>query len=80
MVVQTPYMPLQMCVFSILNIFFKKKQSLWPTAVGLAWLLSAAVRLLQPPSATAVGHDVKPNRCVLWQLDLQPPWCMMTGG
>jgi hypothetical protein len=63
-------MPLQMCVFSLLNIFFKS-QPPWATVVGLmelswattvAWPLHAAVRLLQPPSTTVVTHGVKANR------------------
>jgi hypothetical protein len=34
-------------------------QPSWPMAVARG--LSAAVRLLQPPSATVVGHDVGPT-------------------
>jgi hypothetical protein len=57
-------MSLQMCVFSLLFSFLKTELS-WPTAVGhmqppwrttVARWLPAAVGILQPLSATAVGH------------------------
>jgi hypothetical protein len=69
-VVQASYMPLQMCVFSLLNI----KKPPWPTAVGL----------MQPPSAhgncmAAVYRRAAPataicNRRGLRRLDLQLSW------
>jgi hypothetical protein len=80
-------MPLQMCVFSLLNI--EKKSNRYGPAVGfmelpwattVAWSRPAAVRLQQPSSTTAMAHGVKTNRRGLQRLDLQPLWPTAVGG
>jgi hypothetical protein len=69
-----------MCVFSLL--FFKKTTAMthsgWPHATAMAHggcKAAACCRgVLQPPSATAVGQGVRPNRRGPRWLDLKPPW------
>jgi hypothetical protein len=72
-------MPLQMRVFSLLNIFLKKTKRRGPRrlvglmqppwATAAAWPLPGAMRLLQPPWATTLAY-----RRGLRRLDVQPLW------